>query len=102
MDLPGSSVHRILQARILGWMPFPSPGDLSNQGLNPGLLHCRQSLYCLSRQGSPKVLVAQCLILCDHMESMYKWTHTAQAHVVQGSTVHGTLKPVQHIDVTKK
>ena len=22
-------------------LPFPSPGDLPNQGLNPGLLHCR-------------------------------------------------------------
>ena len=25
---PGSSVHRILQARILEWLPLPSPGDL--------------------------------------------------------------------------
>ena len=25
---PGSSVHGILQARILEWMPFPSPEDL--------------------------------------------------------------------------
>ena len=24
---PGSSVHGILQARILEWVPFPSPGD---------------------------------------------------------------------------
>ena len=27
---PGSSVHGILQARILGWVPFPPPGDLPN------------------------------------------------------------------------
>ena len=33
---------------------FPSPGDLPNQGWNPGLLHCRQILYQLSHQGSPK------------------------------------------------
>ena len=26
------------------------------QGLNPGLLHCRQMLYCLSHQGSPIML----------------------------------------------
>ena len=32
---------------------FPSPGDLSNPGLNPGLPHCRQALYCLRHQGSP-------------------------------------------------
>ena len=30
-------------------LPFPSPGDLSN----PGLLHCRRTLYPLSHQGSP-------------------------------------------------
>ena len=33
--------------------PFPSPGDLPYQGSNPGLLHCRQLLYCLSHEGSP-------------------------------------------------
>ena len=26
-------------------LPFPSPGDLSTQESNPGLLHCRQILY---------------------------------------------------------
>ena len=36
--------------------PFPSPGDLPNQGLNPGLPHCRQILYQLSPQGSPRIL----------------------------------------------
>ena len=25
-------------------LPFPSPGDLPNQGIEPGLLHCRQML----------------------------------------------------------
>ena len=34
-------------------MPFPSPGDLPNPGLNLGLLHYRGVLYCLSHQGSP-------------------------------------------------
>ena len=39
-------------------LPFPSPGDLSDpgifltQGSNPGLLHCRQTLYPLSHQGN--------------------------------------------------
>jgi len=44
-----SSVHGILQARILSGQPFPSPGYLPDSGL----LHCRQSLYHLSHQGSP-------------------------------------------------
>ena len=34
-------------------LPFPSPGIFPAQGLNPGLLHCRQTLYRLSHQGSP-------------------------------------------------
>ena len=34
-SLPGSSVHGILQARRLEWvwLPFPSPGDLPNPGI---------------------------------------------------------------------
>ena len=32
---PVSSVYGILQARILEWLPFPSPGDLSNLGIEP-------------------------------------------------------------------
>ena len=38
------------------------------QGLNPGLLHCRQILYCLSHQGSPTFT-----ILCQfQLESKVK------------------------------
>ena len=33
-------------------LPFPSPGDLPDPGLNLGLLHWRQMLYCLSHKGS--------------------------------------------------
>ena len=32
---PGSSVHGILQARILEWLLCPSPGDLPNPGIEP-------------------------------------------------------------------
>ena len=35
---PGSSVHGILQARILEWVAIPSPGDLPNSGTEPGSL----------------------------------------------------------------
>ena len=31
-SLPGSSVHRILQARILEGLPFPPPGDFPDPG----------------------------------------------------------------------
>ena len=42
---PGSSVHGILQARILEWVAISfSRGVFPTQGSNPGLLHCRQML----------------------------------------------------------
>ena len=38
-SLPGSSIHQILQARVLEyWLPFPSPGDLPNPGIKRGSL----------------------------------------------------------------
>ena len=44
-----SSVHRILQARILGWVAIPF---FLTRGSNPGLLNCRQILCLLSHQGT--------------------------------------------------
>ena len=49
----GYTIRGILQARTLEWVTVPSPGHLPAQGLNPGLLHCRQILYQLSHQRSP-------------------------------------------------
>ena len=33
VDIPGSSVHCILQGRILEWAACPPPGDLPNLGI---------------------------------------------------------------------
>ena len=41
-SLPGSSVHGILQARILGWLPFPILGNLPDPGIKPTSLVSRQ------------------------------------------------------------
>uniref|UniRef100_A0A8B9W4V7 Tubulin alpha 1c n=1 Tax=Bos mutus grunniens TaxID=30521 RepID=A0A8B9W4V7_BOSMU len=35
---PGSSVNRILQARILEWLPFPTPADHPHTGIKPAYL----------------------------------------------------------------
>ena len=32
---PGFSIPKIFQARILEWVPFPSPGDLPDPGTEP-------------------------------------------------------------------
>ena len=52
---PVSSVHGILQVRILEWVAIHSllQGIFPTQGLNLGLLHCRQILYYLNHQRSP-------------------------------------------------
>ena len=50
----GSSVHGILQVRILEWVVMPFSRDLPNQGSNLGLLHCRHILHYLSYQETQK------------------------------------------------
>ena len=52
-NLPGSSIHGFSRQEYWSGLPLHSSGDLPNQGLNLGLLHCRQILYHLSYQGSP-------------------------------------------------
>ena len=50
---PGSSIHRILQARILEWVAIPfSRGIFSTQGSNLSLLHYSKILYHLSYRGN--------------------------------------------------
>ena len=57
---PDSSIYGILQARILEWVAILiSRGSSRHRealGLNPGLPHCRQILYHLSHQGSPRAM----------------------------------------------
>ena len=54
-SLPGSSVHGIFQARVMQWVAISfSRGILPTQGTNPGLPHCRQTLYHLIHQGEGK------------------------------------------------
>ena len=54
-SLPGSCVHRGSPGKNTGvGCHALLQGILSTWGLNPGLPDCRQILYCLSHQGSPK------------------------------------------------
>ena len=53
-SLPGSSVHGDSPSKNIEVCYHALlQGIFSTQGLNPGLLHCRHVLYCLSHQGSP-------------------------------------------------
>ena len=61
-SLPGSSIHGIFQAGVLEWVAISFwlewlfQGIFPTQGSSPGLLNCRQILYQLSHQGSPRIL----------------------------------------------
>ena len=54
---PGSSVHGILQARVLIWVAMPSSEDLPDPGIEPGSLVspalARVFFYCSCHLGSP-------------------------------------------------
>ena len=55
-SLPASSVHGILQARILEWIAMPSSGDLPDPGIEPAsliLLHWQVGSSPLAAPGKP-------------------------------------------------
>jgi len=58
MDLPGSSVHGILQARVLEWVPLPSLGDLLGYII---ISLCLETVHLIFKIGSSFTL----LILWD-------------------------------------
>ena len=47
-SLPGVSVYGIFQTRVLEWVAILQ-SIFPTQGLNPGLPHCRQTVYPLSQ-----------------------------------------------------
>ena len=86
-SLPGSSVHGILQARILKWVAtgVGSPGDLPNPGIKLGSPALPADFYQLSYQGSLKILhgggglfAQSCLTLAT------PWTVACQAPLSMG------------------
>ena len=67
-SLPGPAAHRIFQARILEWVPFPTPGDRPHPGMKPTSLY----ISCIGRQ-----ILYHCII--------QNWTvKKAQHHKIDG------------------
>ena len=53
---PGSSIHGILQARVLEWVAILFlQGIYPTQGLNLGLLHCMQTLLTSEPPGKSNI-----------------------------------------------
>ena len=61
---------------------FLLQGIFPTQGLNPGLLHCRQVLYHLSHQGSPiNIYINKYIIYCKkYFEDTEKYFNVNQKH----------------------
>ena len=71
-SLPGSSIHGIFQARVLEWVAISfSRGSSQPRDRTPGLLHCKQTLYRLSHQGS-QVWVLLLLFPFDRLRNLLR------------------------------
>ena len=74
-DPMGYIVHGILQARNTGVGSHSLLQRLfPTQGLNLGLSHCRQILYCLSHQGSPRILEWEAYPFSSRSSQSRNWT----------------------------
>ena len=60
---PGSSNQRVLQARILEWVAFPSPGDLPDPGIEPGSLILQADALPFEHQATLLVVTVANLLL---------------------------------------
>ena len=60
------TVHGILQARILEWVAFPSPGDLPNPGIEPRFPTLQVDSLPAKPQGKPTTF----LELSTHMRAL--------------------------------
>ena len=72
---PGSSVHGILQIRILEWVAMPPPGALPNPGIesaSPVVLHCR---WILSLWATGEALQLNIISQEKGMKYWYKLQH---------------------------
>ena len=66
-SLSGSSVHGIFQARVLEWVPFPSPGYLPDPGIEP---------RSPALQADPKAMLGIAILRGDLWEVIrVRWSH---------------------------
>ena len=72
-NLPGPSVHRVLQARILQWVTLLQRIFLTH-GLNPHLLHCRWILYRWATRKVPSLLFNSVQLLSCVRLFVTPWT----------------------------
>ena len=86
-SLPGFSVHGDSPGKNTGvGCHALLQGIFPTRGPNPGLLHCRQILYCLSHQGSPR-----CFPYQPSKESCSMWSRSPSTRVHETSFRNANL-----------
>ena len=65
-SLPGSSVHRIIQEEYWSGLPFPSPGDLPDPGIEPTSPALQADSLLSEPPGKPKVMFYIILMHISH------------------------------------
>ena len=58
-SIPGSSIHGIFQARVLEWLPFPSPKDLPDPGIEARSLTLQADSLPSEPPGKSLILLQQ-------------------------------------------
>ena len=88
---PDSSVHGILQARILEWLPFPSPGDLPNPGIKLRFPALQADSLLSGSPGKPR----DCQNLHSNLTPAGRWicSDSGQNPLPGGRTSNGLLWP---------
>ena len=104
---PGSFVHGDSPGKNtgVGCCAFLQ-GIFPTQGSNPGLLHCRQNLYCLSHQGSPLLTIESesesCSVVCDSLWARglhSPWNSPGQNTGVHSLSILREIFPTQGLNL---
>ena len=92
-SLQSPSVHGIFQARV--------QGIFLAQGLNPGLLHCRQMLYHLSHEGSSSWPNHPLKVPLSNTITSIRFQHmdTGGTHLVCSSDLWGGGKSTKNLNI---
>ena len=84
---PGSSVHGILQTRILSRWPFPSSGDLPDPGIKPGSPPLQADTLLTELQAKPNLGSLVISMLCYAMLSHSFVSYSENAEKIKGHSV---------------